>query len=126
MRLSSRGVSASAIGAPLTLFAARNVLVSGAVVFGCYGVYASLVLSPVVKWLDENEKELTAHERKEMIEVEPLFIALPFTIRAKEPPPYTSNDPEWKEFVKISRDRKLQRKLRGKRAQPSIPSSAVY
>lgn len=91
----------------------RNVLVSGAVVFGCYFVYASVVLAPLVKSLDDHEeKAASSSGRGEMVEAEPLFIALPFTTKSITPPPYSGSGPEWQEFVKISADPKMQGKIR--------------
>lgn len=103
----------------------RNILVSGAVVFGCYALYSSVVISPLIKWVDDHEDELSAEERKEMDELEPLFVAFPFTIKAVQPLPYAGTDPEWTEFVKLSKDDKLQRRIRCKFGKLSC-QGAVY
>ncbi|KAL2150921.1 hypothetical protein VTH82DRAFT_6019 [Thermothelomyces myriococcoides] len=45
-------------------------------------------------------------------EDEPLFIPLPGTTKRHPPQPYRGHDPEWQEFVRISKDHELQRKIK--------------
>lgn len=51
---------------------------------------------------------------------EPRFIPFPLTTIQHEPEPYTLDDPEWREFVRISRDKEFQKEMRGR---PSAPAA---
>jgi hypothetical protein len=80
----------------------------------CYGLFSSVVLSPLVKIGEEFDKDLNEEERRELDKQgESIFIPFPGTTKMVQPPPYNYNDPEWGEFVKISRDETLQKNLRG-------------
>jgi hypothetical protein len=54
---------------------------------------------------------------------EPRFIPFPLTTVQHEPEPYTLDDPEWKEFVRISRDKAFQKQMRG-RLLPLLPPTS--
>lgn len=93
----------------------RNFFLGGAVVYGCYAAYTTVVLSPVARWVEDEEEKLTAEERKALEEGTDAtaFIAFPLTTHAVQPPPYSGRDPEWLEFVKLSKNKPLQQKIRG-------------
>jgi hypothetical protein len=77
-------------------------------------VFSSVVLSPLAKVAEELDKELDVEEQKEPDKQgESIFIPFPGTTNMVQPPPYSYKDPEWSEFVKISKDRALQKKLKG-------------
>ncbi len=43
---------------------------------------------------------------------EDIFIPCPFTIQEIPPVPYSGSDPEWREFIKIARDKELLANIR--------------
>lgn len=93
--------------------------------YGCYVAYTSVVLSPVARWVEDEEEKLTAEERKALEEGTDAtaFIAFPLTTHAVQPPPYSGRDPEWLEFVKLSKNKALQQRIRGECPQrPRRPS----
>lgn len=78
-----------------------------------YQVYTTVVFSPLYAWLEEEEKHLTPRQLKELSEEDlDTFIPLPLTMRSVQPPPYSGQDPEWQEFVRISRDMPYQERMR--------------
>jgi hypothetical protein len=80
----------------------------------CYVLFVGTVLVPLDIAAEELEKNLDEKTRKELDAAqEPLFIPFPGTITELRPQPYRGSDPEWQEFVKISRDAKLSQKIRG-------------
>ncbi|KAL1867359.1 hypothetical protein VTK73DRAFT_4206 [Phialemonium thermophilum] len=95
----------------------KNVLIGTTVVSVCYALYSSVVLSPLVRWAEELEDQLSPEERKRLDEAEPIFIALPLTTRIVQPPPYSITDPEWKQYVDIARNSRLQASIRRDFAQ---------
>jgi hypothetical protein len=74
-------------------------------------VYSRLVLDPLEKAATEALGELPAEELEEV--EEPIFIPFPGTVKELKRRPYRGSDPEWQEFVKFSKDRPLQNKVRG-------------
>lgn len=44
---------------------------------------------------------------------EPKFLGFPFTTNQEKRKPYRGSDPEWKEFIKFSKDKALARKIKG-------------
>ena len=74
-------------------------------------LYDRLVLGPLDKAAEEVEKEMTEEELMEADN--PFFIPFPGTTKELKPKPYRGTDPEWKEFVKFSKDRQLQARVRG-------------
>lgn len=63
--------------------------------------------------LDRAAEEIEKNLGKSDEAFEPLFIPFPGTIKELKPQPYRGSDPEWQEFIKISRDLKLSQKIRG-------------
>lgn len=82
--------------------------------YGCYTAWKTVVLSPVARWVEDEEEKLTTEERKALDEASDAtaFIALPFTTHAVQPPPYSGRDPEWREFVKLSKNKALLQRIR--------------
>ncbi|KAM7205760.1 hypothetical protein V8F20_002993 [Naviculisporaceae sp. PSN 640] len=72
--------------------------------------YEYLVVNPLAKAL-EDLPEVEA-ELEDEDDDGTLVIPLPLTTQAVYPPPYSSKDPEWAEFVRISKDEKLRRELK--------------
>lgn len=94
-------------------FRLRNVLIGTVVFYVSYQVYTTVVFSPLYAWLEEEEKHLTPRQLKELSEEDlDTFIPLPLTMRSVQPPPYSGQDPEWQEFVRISRDMPYQERMR--------------
>lgn len=58
---------------------------------------------------DERDEE----EEEEEEEIDGLFIAFPFTTQMYQPEAYRGSDPEWKDYIVFSKNRELQRDLRG-------------
>ncbi|KAI0839270.1 hypothetical protein F5Y06DRAFT_31065 [Hypoxylon sp. FL0890] len=94
-------------------FKPRNFIIAGCVYYLCFQVYKSSVFSTISAWLDEEEKQLTKKERKEIEEemLEPITIPLPLTTKLVASEPYKGTDPEWKAFVRVSKNRELMRSL---------------
>jgi hypothetical protein len=74
-----------------------------------------VVLSPLVRWLEDEEANLSPRQRKELDALDDLdtFFPLPLTTRTIQPPPYSGQDPEWHEYIKISKNKALQKQIRG-------------
>ncbi|KAH8905798.1 hypothetical protein BR93DRAFT_928371 [Coniochaeta sp. PMI_546] len=111
-------------------FRLRNFLLGGTVLYGCYVAYTTVVLSPVARWVEDEEEKLTAEERKALEEGADAaaFIPFPLTTHAVQPPPYSGRDPEWLEFVKLSKNKPLLQRIRDdlafkvrKVAEASVP-----
>jgi hypothetical protein len=77
----------------------------------CYQIYTTVVLGPLAKYLDRELENMDEKELEEA-EVEPIFIAFPFTTKMVPAAPYRGSDEEWQTFVKISKDKNLQMKIR--------------
>jgi hypothetical protein len=52
---------------------------------------------------------------------DPAFIPLPLTTKKYPPQPYSQRSPEWQTFIKLSKDRELQRKIRSRPPRPPVP-----
>jgi hypothetical protein len=59
---------------------------------------------------DDDGKENKSGTRED---TEPRFIPFPLTTKIQPAEPYSLRSPEWLEFVRISRDKKLQLDIRG-------------
>ncbi|KAK0668210.1 hypothetical protein QBC41DRAFT_127111 [Cercophora samala] len=81
-------------------FAIKTVLV--------YQFFEICVAGPLVK-LIENE-ELMEHMPEE--EALDIFIPFPLTTERHEPEPYSGKDPEWREFVRLSKDKAMLDQIR--------------
>lgn len=73
--------------------------------------YSYLVLDPLVKAVEELPEVEVEHDDDDDDEI---FIALPLTTQEVKPPPYSAKDPEWAEFVRISKDQPLRQKMKSK------------
>lgn len=83
-------------------------------ILACYigvSIYTTIVLDPLERAAIDALQHLPAEEFEE--EVKPLFIPFPGTTKQLKPVPYRGSDPEWQEFVKFSKDKKLAQKVRG-------------
>lgn len=74
-------------------------------------VYSSVVLDPLERAAADALQHLPAEEFEE--EPPALFIPFPGTTKQLPPIPYRGSDPEWQEFVKFSKDKKLAQRIRG-------------
>lgn len=93
---------------------------TGLVFYICAHIYIALVIDPLSDWL-EQEYEALSEEDKDQIAKESeedggdlLFLPFPFTKKLVQEPPYRSSDPEWAMFLKVNKDRKLQREIKGR------------
>ena len=75
-------------------------------------IYSTVVLDPLERAAVDALQTLPAEELED--EVKPLFIPFPGTTKQLKPVPYRGSDPEWQEFVKFSKDKKLAQKVRGR------------
>ncbi|KAK4176370.1 hypothetical protein QBC36DRAFT_329495 [Triangularia setosa] len=81
-------------------FAIKTVLV--------YQFFEICVAGPLVKLL-ENEDLLDNMPEDEDLDI---FIPFPLTTERHEPQPYSGKDPEWQEFVRLSKDKATLDKIR--------------
>ncbi|KAI1105593.1 hypothetical protein F4804DRAFT_303930, partial [Jackrogersella minutella] len=95
-------------------FKPRNFVIAASIYYICYRAYKASIFKTVNEWVDEQDKELTKKERKELEEglLDPMFIPIPFTTRAVLSEPYRGSDPEWKTFIKISKNQELGKHIR--------------
>lgn len=77
-------------------------------------VFDYVVIRPLLKGAEAAEASgvLVRKEEDDEEKDDDLFIPLPLTTKRVIPPPYAGSDPEWREFVRISRDRELQAQMR--------------
>lgn len=85
----------------------------------CLQVFLSVVIDPLLDWVEVEWSELSDKEKEEMEreadERAPLlFLPCPFTTEAIAQPPYKGTDPEWKEFLSVNKDAELQDRMKGK------------
>ncbi|KAK6582143.1 hypothetical protein PZA11_005840 [Diplocarpon coronariae] len=73
-------------------------------------IYTEVVLSPLDRAAADALQNLPSEEFEEAHK--PLFIPFPGTTKQLKPVPYRGSDPEWQEFVKFSKDKKLAQKVR--------------
>jgi len=74
-----------------------------------FQIYKYLVFGPLVKYAVE---DLPDEEEEE--DFTPFFIPLIGTTKQLKPVPYRGTDPEWKEFIKFSKDHKQAQNVRGR------------
>lgn len=95
----------------------RTFLLGAGISLGCYHLYWSTVLNPFLRHIDREYESLSAAEKQALDEEieeesEPWFIPFPLTTKQVAQPPYKGADPEWQQYVKISKDLELQQKIR--------------
>lgn len=95
----------------------RTAVIGGGVTFLCWNIYSSTVLSPLIRHVEREYASLSPKERKELEEEmdetdDSIFIAFPFTTNKVIPKPYLGSDPEWHQFIQISKDKDLQERIR--------------
>ncbi len=88
--------------------------------YTCFHIYETAVIIPYANWLDQQVSELGDEEQTEetLADSESVFIAFPFTIKAVQSDFYRATDTEWLEYVKISKDKTLQKKVQRMLPQP--------
>lgn len=89
-----------------------------------FTIYKGVVLDPLNAALDDMEDEDDDEEWEDADEddgEDTFVIPFPFTTKKLDPEPYAGSDPEWKEFVRISRDKQLCNKIIGQ--SPSVAVS---
>ncbi|KAF9872566.1 hypothetical protein CkaCkLH20_10063 [Colletotrichum karsti] len=99
-------------------FRPRSILIGTGISLMCLHVYWSTVLNPFFRHVDREYESLSAAEKKALDEemeeeTEPWFIPFPFTTKQVSQPPYKGSDPEWQQYVKISKNKELQNHIRG-------------
>ena len=77
----------------------------------CYDIYGRMVLDPIDKAAMEAMEGMPAEVAGEVDD--PLFIPFPGTVKETRRKPYRGSDPEWQEFIKFSKDKTGQTKVRG-------------
>ncbi|TDZ39953.1 hypothetical protein CTRI78_v010402 [Colletotrichum trifolii] len=99
-------------------FNAKSFIIGAGTSIICWNLYWSTVLNPFLRHVDKEYDSLSAAEKKALDEemdeeeIEPWFIPFPFTTKRVTQPPYKATDPEWQQFVRISKDKKLQQQMR--------------
>ncbi|OLN81497.1 hypothetical protein CCHL11_10311 [Colletotrichum chlorophyti] len=98
-------------------FRPRTFLFGAGVSLACWHLYWSTVLNPFFRHVDREYESLSAAEKKALDdemeeETEPWFIPFPFTTKQVAQPPYKGTDPEWQQYVRISKDKELQKRIR--------------
>lgn len=89
----------------------RTILLYTLAIYVGASAYSSIVLDPLERAAVDALQHLPNEEFEE--EPPPLFIPFPGTTKQLKPVPYRGSDPEWQEFVKFSKDKKLAQKVRG-------------
>ncbi|ESZ91046.1 hypothetical protein SBOR_8565 [Sclerotinia borealis F-4128] len=84
----------------------KNVVIKLIVAYACYEIYCRIILSPL------SRIEASNHIPEEELQEEPMFLPFPGTTKELPSVPYKGTDPEFQEFIKISKDRKLVDKIR--------------
>ncbi|CAD6442268.1 b095dfc3-dc23-4455-9440-4997bb414aa9 [Sclerotinia trifoliorum] len=105
---------------------ARNIAINVIIVVVCFEAYTRLVLDPFDKAAEEASKDIPDDEFQEA--EQPLFIPFPGTTKELPIIPYKGTDPEYQEFVKLSKDPKLLNKIRVDLAEflrDSVPNTPV-
>ena len=89
------------------------------VVAGLSFAFYEILTRALVVLVQEADIEITEEERQELEEeaAEPIFIPFPGFTKTVEPVPYRSTDPEWRAYVKVSRNQALLSSIRGQYIQ---------
>ncbi|KAH7371455.1 hypothetical protein BKA64DRAFT_698951 [Cadophora sp. MPI-SDFR-AT-0126] len=88
----------------------KTILIYTLAIYVGASAYSSIVLDPLERAAVDALQHLPNDEFEE--EAPPLFIPFPGTTKQLKPVPYRGSDPEWQEFVKFSKDKKLAQKVR--------------
>ncbi|KAK1986868.1 hypothetical protein LZ30DRAFT_241583 [Colletotrichum cereale] len=115
------------------IFRPRTFLIGAGISLACWQIYWSTVLNPFFRHVDREYENLSVAEKKALDEemdeeTEPWFIPFPFTTKSVSQPPYKGSDPEWQQFLKISKDKVAQQQIRSHLSQAvksSIENSPV-
>ncbi|KZL79049.1 hypothetical protein CI238_06847, partial [Colletotrichum incanum] len=103
-------------------FRPRTFLLGAGISLACWHIYWSTVLNPFFRHVDREYENLSAAEKKALDEemeeeAEPWFIPFPFTTKSVSQPPYKASDPEWQQFIKLSKDKEAQQQIRSHLSQ---------
>lgn len=82
-------------------------------IYVSYGIYYKCVLEPLLSVLDDGEELDLPEPPADEEEIKPLFIPFPGTTKQLKPVAYRGSDPEWQEFIRISKDMDLVKRVRG-------------
>ncbi|KAI0517162.1 hypothetical protein F5B22DRAFT_636081 [Xylaria bambusicola] len=84
------------------------------VIAGLSYAFYEIVTRALIVLVKEVDIELTEEELQELEdeEAEPLFIPFPGFTQTVEPVPFRSSDPEWREYIKVSRNQALLSSIR--------------
>lgn len=101
----------------------RSLAIGGCVGYGCWHLYTSTVISPLIRHLENEYASLSHKEKRELAqemneEDSSVFIPFPFTTQKIDAVGYKATDPEWKKFGEISKDKDLQERIRSEQAFP--------
>ncbi|KAJ0275597.1 hypothetical protein COL940_008719 [Colletotrichum noveboracense] len=111
-------------------FRARSFFLGAGISLACWQMYWSTVLNPFFRHVDREYESLSAAEKKALDEemdeeTEPWFIPFPFTTKQVSQPPYKGTDPEWRQYVRISKDKELQNHIRVNRLRKILWPEAM-
>ncbi|KAK1998093.1 hypothetical protein LX36DRAFT_48132 [Colletotrichum falcatum] len=104
------------------LFRPKPLFFGLCITFVCYQAYWFIVLDPLFRHIDQEYESLSNAEKEALDEeideeAEPWFIPFPFTTRSVPQPPYKGSDPEWQQYIQISRDKETQKQIRSQLSQ---------
>lgn len=82
-----------------------------------YALYKAAVFDPLQRFADDLDKNMDDATKKALEAAEEesdtgLFLPFPLTLKMIKPPPYRGSDPEWQEFIKISKDVELRKTIK--------------
>lgn len=104
----------------------RNIAIALGVSLICWEIYFDVVIAPFVEWSRKELDKLSPEELQKLDEEsDRFFVPLPFTTRKIEQRPYRGTDPEWQEFIKLSKDIALQKNIRSMNL-PFPPSAVLF
>jgi hypothetical protein len=83
-------------------------MVNMLVIYGMFLVYDRIVFSPLERLDLDSVEQLEDDE-----ELEPPFLPFVGTTKMLKPVPYLASDPEWKGFVKFSKNKEEGQRARG-------------
>jgi hypothetical protein len=84
-------------------------MISMIIYYTLYQVYDRVVFGQV----DNLDMDDLPGDEEEEEEEEDLFLPFPGTYKLLNPVPYAASDPEWKGFVKFSKDKDAAKRVRG-------------
>lgn len=80
--------------------------------FLVFQIFDKCIAGPLVKFLKDDLEALEEEKKQQEDEEVGMFIPFPLSLKQHDPEPYSGKDPEWQEFVRMSKDKALLVKIR--------------